>query len=168
MGDFFRTPVGLLDLLGTKVGGRYPKNVADSVATTIPIEGMILAGTLASEVKTLNTSTLGTSIVHEVPVGERWGLISVGCDHNTLLTTDLLSFGVQLTELPEGPSTLDRGNIAYFPGRVSVALTLPTQSQLLPQTIWLAAGVKVTARVTESTAAALTWSNRIMFYRLRD
>jgi len=166
-----RTPEGLLDLVGTSVGGRYPTGFSDTVAPTLDISELLRGRILANEGQIVAAdSSLGATATITVPEGQVWLLynVSVTCVRGT--ATQRVAYKIILRNLPG--STAPANEVPLLQTQMPAVANQATAeigfTHNLPQLVALPAGAVIEAEVTDTTTNGLNWSLLVGLFKLKD
>jgi hypothetical protein len=93
-----RLPLGLLGFLGIKNGGRYPQELADTLAPVWDISPLYLYSN--SEVTTAlqAISAIGSQAYQTVPTGELWYVLQQSAGSDTLTAGQTIEFSTNWTD----------------------------------------------------------------------
>ena len=169
MGKLNRTPEGFLDLTGQQTGGRYPTEIADTVAPTMDLFPIVGSRLISTETAPLLTSAVDDVATIEVPENENWLLFQVSYIVIGGIAADKVRIAVRLTQLPGSSNPLNLLYLINSHDDIATGLAASHyfgQAKSFAQPIALSPGCQIQALVTDTNNNALGWALNVGFYRL--
>lgn len=161
MPRLFRTPEGLLDLIGQRVGGTYPKEVSEVVVPTLDVGDLLAGRLLAVETAPSLTSNLGDTVTLTVPDNEVWVLLSVNFEFVTALNSNRLAVAIGVRNLPGSNDPINLAYVHSYDFRnnaVQGVTSRVSPPSNLPIPLALSPGTDIVGEVWDTNQAGMAWT----------
>lgn len=169
MGRIQNTPEGLLDLLGSKVGGRYPDVISDSAVPTVSLNGLLRGRRIATAVANSLTSAVNDSAELTVPEGEVWEVFAIDSIVSATAAAQLTNIRIQLENLANSADPQEIIIVANHVAPVgSAAVHAMAGTTIYDEPLVLPAGTLIKAIVSDTVHAGLLWSFHVGHYKLQQ
>lgn len=170
MGQINENPVGFLDLLKAKIGGRPPTVLSDNVAPVLDMTQFYMARNLSTQ-NYLQTTTVNSFQSVLVPPEEVWFLFNASFSYSTVANTNRVHAHLEVDRLPRADDPNNRIKLMSSSPSLPLAVQHPasvvrtTYAETFRRFVVLPPGVRISTTVIATDTLTLTLTTTLGIYR---